>query len=73
MPRELPICSTCNGSGEGHTEWSTCIQCRGTGQVITQEDIPYVPSDDCKEDVFDYYPEDNDEVSNVSFPDYSDT
>lgn len=27
------ICGTCNGSGEGHADGTTCCRCKGRGEV----------------------------------------
>jgi DnaJ-class molecular chaperone len=41
----MEICSQCNGSGEGYTEDSRCIYCKGTGETpvntydIEEEDL----------------------------------
>ena len=35
---DLPICSTCNGSGEGMWEGSRCSYCNGSGEVKPKMD-----------------------------------
>ncbi len=34
---ETDICPSCNGSGEGLYDGSTCQQCRGSGEIDADE------------------------------------
>lgn len=36
---ESEICPACKGSGEGSHDGSTCYDCRGTGEVLSQDDL----------------------------------
>ena len=36
--RDSYLCNQCDGSGEGMVDGSTCIVCKGVGEVVDEEE-----------------------------------